>query len=87
MEIIGWIGSVFLALCALPQAFHSYKTKSAEGVTWGLLALWFLGEIFTLIYVIPKAHIPLLFNYICNIVLLSIIIYYKIQDYKNKRRP
>jgi uncharacterized protein with PQ loop repeat len=85
MELIGWLGSICFALCALPQAIHAYKTKSAEGITWGLLSLWFIGEILTIIYVLPKGYAPLLFNYISNIVLLSIIIYYKIQDRDKKK--
>lgn len=79
MEIIGWIGSILLAFCGLPQAIESYKTKSSEGLTWGLLLMWFWGEIFTIIYIIPKWHWPLIFNYTANIIFLVIIIYYKIR--------
>lgn len=78
MEYFGWIGSLFLAFCGLPQAIESFKTKSSEGITWGLLIMWILGEIFTLIYVFSKKDIPLLLNYLMNIVFLSIIVYYKI---------
>ena len=79
MEIIGWIGSILLAFCGLPQAIESYRTKSSEGLTWGLLLMWFWGEIFTIIYIIPKWHWPLIFNYTANIIFLVIIIYYKIR--------
>lgn len=82
MEIIGWIGSVLLAFCGLPQAIESYKTKSSAGLTWGFLLMWFVGEIFTVIYIIPKWHWPLLFNYTANIIFLSIILYYKIKPGK-----
>jgi len=78
METIGWIGSILLAFCGLPQAIESYKTKSSEGLTWGLLLMWFWGEIFTIIYIIPKWHWPLIFNYTANIIFLIIIIYYKL---------
>ena len=78
MEIIGWIGSILLAFCGLPQAIESYRTKSSEGLTWGLLLMWFWGEIFTIIYIIPKWHWPLIFNYTANIIFLVIIIYYKL---------
>lgn len=79
MELIGYIGSILLAFCAIPQAVSSYKNKSSEGITWGLLLMWLAGEILTLIYVIPKMDWPLLFNYTTNIILISIIVYYKIK--------
>lgn len=78
METIGWIGSILLAFCGLPQAIESWKTKNSDGLTWGLLLMWFWGEIFTIIYIIPKWHWPLIFNYTANIIFLLIIIYYKI---------
>lgn len=63
LDNIGWIGSILLAFCGLPQAIESYKTKSSEGLTWGFISMWFIGEIFTIIYVFPKMDLPLLFNY------------------------
>ena len=82
MEIIGWIGSILLAFCGLPQAIESYRTKSSDGLTWGLLLMWFWGEIFTIIYIIPKWHWPLIFNYTANIIFLLVILYYKIRPGK-----
>ena len=82
METIGWLGSILLAFCGLPQAIESYKTKSSAGLTWGFLAMWFIGEILTVIYIIPKWHWPLIFNYTANIIFLSVILYYKIKPKK-----
>lgn len=82
METIGWIGSILLAFCGLPQAWESWKTKSSAGLTWGFLLMWGLGEIFTIIYIIPKWHWPLIFNYTANIIFISIILYYKIRPGK-----
>ena len=82
MELIGWFGSILLAFCGLPQAIESYKTKSSEGLTWGFIGMWFIGEIFTIIYILPQMVLPLLFNYTANIIFLSIIIYYKINPKK-----
>ena len=82
METIGWIGGILLAFCGLPQAWESYKTKSSEGLTWSFLIMWGLGELFTIVYVIPKWHWPLIFNYTANIVFISIIAYYKIKPRK-----
>ena len=82
MDNIGWIGSILLAFCGLPQAIESYKTKSSAGLTWGFLLMWGLGEVFTIVYIIPKWHWPLIFNYTANIIFISIITYYKIRPGK-----
>ena len=63
MDNIGWIGSILMAFCGLPQAIESYKTKSSRGLSWGFLIMWFSGELLTLIYILPKMDLPLLFNY------------------------
>lgn len=78
MENIGWLGSILLAFCGLPQAIESIKTKSSEGLTWGFIGMWFIGEICTFIYILPKMDLPLLLNYTANIIFLSIIIFYKL---------
>ena len=82
MENIGWIGSILLAFCGLPQAWESWKTKSSAGLTWGFILMWFIGELATFVYIIPKMDLPLLFNYSANIIFLIIIIYYKIRPGK-----
>jgi uncharacterized protein with PQ loop repeat len=82
MEIIGWIGGILLAFCGLPQAIESYKTKNSDGLTWGFLIMWGVGELFTIVYIIPKWHWPLIFNYTANIIFISIIVYYKIKPRK-----
>lgn len=78
METIGWLGSILLAFCGLPQAIESYKTKSSEGLTWGFISMWFIGEILTIIYILPQMVLPLIFNYTANIIFLSVIIYFKL---------
>ena len=78
MENIGWLGSILLAFCGLPQAIESIKTKSSEGLTWGFIGMWFIGEICTFIYILPKMDLPLLLNYTANIIFLAIIIFYKL---------
>ena len=78
MELIGWLGSILLAFCGLPQAIESIRTKSSEGLTWGFIIMWFAGEIMTFIYILPQMVLPLIFNYTANIIFLAIIIYYKL---------
>jgi uncharacterized protein with PQ loop repeat len=82
MEYVGWIGGILLAFCGLPQAVESYKTKNSDGLTWGFLIMWGVGELFTIVYIIPKWHWPLIFNYTANIIFISIIVYYKVRGKK-----
>lgn len=77
LELVGWVGSIAFALCGLPQAVQSYKDKHSDGITWGFISLWFIGELCTLVYVMPKGHWPLIFNYLGNILFAGTIIYFK----------
>jgi uncharacterized protein with PQ loop repeat len=77
MEVVAWVGSVMLAVCAAPQAFKTYHEKHAES-----LSIWFLGlcgggEILLLIYTVFLRDWALVFNYGVNLVLILIIARYK----------
>lgn len=77
-EVLGWVGGLLFALCAIPQAWHSWKYKNSDGMTWSFLMMWFWGEVATLIYVSQKENVlPLLVNYYLNLALLSVIIWYR----------
>lgn len=78
LELIGWIGSIAFALSAAPQALKSVQDGHSDGIAVGMLALWFVGEICSLVYVWPKKHIPLITNYVLNFIFLCVIIYYKL---------
>jgi uncharacterized protein with PQ loop repeat len=78
MNLIGYIGSIFLAVCGVPQAWMSYRQGHSEGISLGFLLLWTFGEMFTIIYVIPKADLPLLLNYSSNLIFLSVIWRYRL---------
>ena len=77
MELIGWIGSILLALCAVPLAWQTFKQKHSNGISNTFLAMWLIGEILTFAYVLPKQDYPLLLNYGLNIACLAIVIRYK----------
>ena len=88
IEAIGWIGSMAFAICAFPQCYKTYKTKSTKDLSWLMLILWLIGGVFSFIYVLSmnldmgEYQFPLLVNYIfsssCNIHLIgSKVIYEK----------
>lgn len=78
-ELIGWVGSILFALCALPQAWLCFKQKHARGISWLFLMMWLWGEVLTFTYVLPTGKLPLLANYVMNFILLLIIIFYKVK--------
>lgn len=81
IELIGWIGSMLFALCAVPQVIMVWKQKHAHGLSWGFLNMWFWGEVLCFYYVAsqPTLQIPLLANYVLNFILLQIIFFYKVK--------
>lgn len=81
-ELLGWVGSILLAFCAAPQAWHSFKNKSSNGITWGMILMWFFGELCVFAYICPDGIGPLFLNYLINIFLVCIILWYKIYDKK-----
>ena len=77
-EIIGWLGAFFFAICAVPQVIQTLREGHSNGLSWLFLIFWLLGEIFMTVYVWPTGDLPLLSNYLVNLVLTSIIFYYKV---------
>lgn len=87
LEIIGWLGSICLAISGLPQAWMSYKDRHSRGISWSFILLWAFGEIFALGYVWDKLDLPLITNYVTNILVLAVIMYYKINPKDKQEEP
>lgn len=77
--MIGYIGALLLAVCAIPQAIMSVKDGHSDGLSHAFLLSWLFGEILMLIFVLDTvgAHGPLFYNYLLNTGLLLIITRYK----------
>lgn len=80
MEIVGWMGAILFAMSAAPQAWMSYKQGHSEGVSNGLLSMWFGGELLSMIAMAAEPQIIwyVMFNYVLNFLFLLVIIHYKI---------
>jgi uncharacterized protein with PQ loop repeat len=91
LELIGWIGGIFLAICAVPQAIKTYREKDASGLSWLMLFFWAAGEVLTIYYIIitniqsGQWQIPLIFNYGLNILLMIYLIGAKYYYSRNHR--
>lgn len=83
ITLIGILGAIFLGACGLPQAIMSFKQKHSEGIAPMFLTMWTLGEICYLIYGwFTGADAILMANYVFNLILLVVIVYYKIRGLK-----
>lgn len=78
METIGWVGGILLAFCGIPQAMKSFRDKHSNGLAWGFILMWFFGEVLLMIYILPLGKWPLYLNYGANLILVSIILWFKV---------
>jgi MtN3 and saliva related transmembrane protein len=81
IEIVGWLGAILFAFCALPQVIKVYKTKQTEDLSMSFLQMWLWGEVFSFIYVMNNetTQWPLITNYIFNILLVLYLVWAKIK--------
>ena len=70
------IGSFCLSVCAIPLAWTSWREKTSKGVPTMFLVLWTIGEIALLVEYYQE--IPLVVNYLINLVCLAVVWRYKI---------
>jgi uncharacterized protein with PQ loop repeat len=75
--MIAAIGSILLALCALPEAIRSFKLKRCD-IGWGMLLMWLFGELFLVVFALQTKQYVLLINYGANILFLAVMIFYKL---------
>lgn len=76
MNNIGLIGSLFLTFCAIPELIRTVKQGFCH-IGWGFLLMWLVGEIFCFFYGIQLNEIPLMINYTFNLIVVSVMAYYK----------
>jgi len=84
LDIIGWLGSAMLMVCAIPEAILAVRRKHTH-MPWNMIILLGGGEFFMFIYVLPKLDWPLIANYGVNIISMSVILYYKTRKHPHNR--
>ena len=78
-EVIGYIGSIFLTINAVPELVRTIQDKRCH-IGWPMLLLWFVGEIFMTTYAVMLWNIPLMMNYIFNFIVVVIMLLYKMRQ-------
>jgi hypothetical protein len=69
IELVGWISSAMLTLCAVPLAWRAMAGRPDHINPW-TMGLWLGGEVFGLVYTFSTRDWPLVFNYAANLVCL-----------------
>jgi len=83
IEAVGWAGNLLFAICGLPQAIKTWKSKNVSGLSGLFLWMWLIGELLTFVYILVSdlrdnlLHIPLYFNYAFNLVLAGYLVWAK----------
>ena len=80
IEIIGMIAAVLSTFSVIPQVYKTWKTKSAEDLSYGTLLFLFVELILWLVYGLMLSSIPLIFSNIVASVAIFIVIILKIKD-------
>lgn len=85
LELIGLIGSFCFAVNSWPQAWMAYKSKTAQGISLYLLVLSCIGGSCSLFYVIATHQYAIIPNFLCGLMGVLVVLFYKIQDIRKGR--
>lgn len=77
-EAIGWLGSLSLSFCGVPEVIKTVQEAQC-GVGWGMLNMWLVGEILMLYYTWHLRNAPLRVNYLFNILCIAVMVVYKLE--------
>ncbi|CDK24711.1 unnamed protein product [Kuraishia capsulata CBS 1993] len=88
--VLGYVSSLAWLVAQVPQQITNYKTKSVDGVSVGLLVLWFMGDLLSFIGCILTHQLPfqyyLALYFIYNDLVLCGQWYYYTYRYKAHHR-
>ena len=82
-EILGYLGALFITVSFIPQVIQSYKTKSVQDVSFGLILTTIIGTIFWWLYGIINKVEPLILS---NSILGLVVIYQLYLKLKYKKK-
>lgn len=83
-ETIGYIGSIFLTINAVPELVRTVQDKRCH-IGWPMLLLWFVGEIFMTTYAVMLWNMPLMMNYVFNFIVVVVMLGYKVKHFYRKK--
>lgn len=77
---LGWVASILLMFCAMPQVVQSWQQGHSNGLSVVMLAMWFAGTSSMLVFLYPerKQQKQVFCNYIINSCASGIILYFRV---------
>ena len=79
--IIGYCAAVIITFLQMPRVTHTYKKKSADQLSWGMIILNILASILWLTYGVilnkPPIYISNIIYFMANIIITIMKIKYK----------
>ncbi len=86
LDLCGLIGSLIFAIYAWPQAYVCVKKKSAKGINWSFIIIWFFSAFFSALYAILTHNYPLLPNFVSGGMGVAVILLVKINEHFTLKR-
>jgi MtN3 and saliva related transmembrane protein len=80
---LGLTAGVLTTIAYLPQLIKTWKTKSADDLSWSMLIVLCIGIILWLIYGVIEQDIPLIFANVVTFIFALIILILKIRYQPN----
>ena len=81
-EMFGYAGMIAGVSVFIPQVYKTYRTKSVEDISWGMLALVVLNCFFWFSYGYLQGSLPLILTNGMGFFVVSVLIILKIR-YRN----
>ncbi|CEO98791.1 unnamed protein product (mitochondrion) [Plasmodiophora brassicae] len=79
--VVGLVGTVFWSFQLVPQALETYRNKTAQGVSQGMLTLWYMSGLVYFVFAIliglawPLKTQPVLFSVFSLVCILQALYY------------
>ena len=83
LTTLGLAAGLLTTIAYLPQVIKTWKSKSAQDLSWSMLIVLCIGIVLWLIYGFSVQDIPVIAANILTLLLVSIILVLKIR-YKNE---
>lgn len=81
-DVFGYAGTVTGVSFMIPQVYRTFKTKSVEDLSWGMLIVFFLNCVFWLTYGFLERAVPVAITNGAALVIVLVQISLKIR-YRN----
>ena len=77
-DTYGFIAAVLTTVAFLPQLIKTYRTKSADDVSFSMLIMFIIGLVFWIIYAFKAKALPVLLANLITLILNTSILILKI---------